>query len=426
MSIQILPGAHVDVVAGERPAELSVTGVVAMPLALSWGDRVTVIRKGDSTKVSLGYDLISEPLKCVNEAMNGAEQLILYRLNNSGAKSTGTLVDGLTATAKYPGVRGNDISVIVAAAGESWTVRTLLDTQEMDTQTVVTAADLKANDFVEFSGEGTLAAVTVKLNGGTDGDIDTGVWDDFKTELEKHEFNVLAYTGTDIATANDLIAWVNEQRQKNVMIQMVQSVVAADNPAVYHSTSGGVTENYDLTAAEACATLAGLIAQQGVTGSLTHYDEITSWTDISERLTYEQQEVRTLAGELLVVMLYGMPTVLYDINSLTTFTDARPKDFRKGLVMRTLDKYAQDLQKLLDTKCIGKIRNSTEGRAQIKAMVAGMTTENYLNLGYIEGFTADDVAIVPGTESDAITARVGIRVVDTVDKIQVTVTSLAA
>ena len=55
-----------------------------------------------------------------------------------------------------------------------------------------------------------------------------------------------------------------------------------------------------------------------------------------------------------------------------------------------------------------------------------MTTENYLNLGYIEGFTADDVTIVSGAESDAITARVGIRVVDTVDKIQVTVTSLAA
>lgn len=425
MSIQILPGTHVDIVAGERPAELSVTGVVAMPLSLGWGDKVTIIRKGDSTKVSLGYDISDVKLKCVNETMNGAEELILYRLNNSGVKAAGTLATDITVTAKYPGIRGNDISVIVAAAGTDWAVRTLLGTTEMDVQTVAAAADLKANDFVNFTGAGTLAAATIHLTGGADGDIDAGAWDDFKAEMEKHEFNVLAYTGTDVAAANDLIAWVNEQRQKNVMIQMVQSVSVSDNPAIYHSTSPGTTENYTLTPAEACATAAGLIAKVGITGSLTHYDGITGWTD-AEHLTHEQMEARVLAGEMLIVMLYGVPTILYDINSLTMFTDAQPKDWRKWLVMRTLDKYAQDLQKLLDTKCIGKIRNSTEGRQQIKAMVAGMTTENYLNLGYIEGFTADDVTIVPGAESDVITAQVGVRVVDTVDKIRVTVTSLAA
>ena len=128
MSIQILPGTRVTVKAGERPAELSVTGVVAMPLALSWGDRVTVLHQGDGTKVSLGYDLVSEKLKCVNEAMNGAEKLILYRLNTGGTKASGTLADGLTATAKYPGARGNDLSVIVTASGENWAVRTMLGT----------------------------------------------------------------------------------------------------------------------------------------------------------------------------------------------------------------------------------------------------------------------------------------------------------
>lgn len=422
MSIQILPGTRVTVKAGERPAELSVTGVVAMPLALSWGDRVTVLHQGDGTKVSLGYDLVSEKLKCVNEAMNGAEKLILYRLNTGGAKASGTLADGLTATAKYPGVRGDDLSVIVTASGANWAVRTMLGTQEMDAQTVATATDLKANDFAEFTGTGTLAAATVHLTGGADGAIDEDAWDKFKAELEKSDFNVLAYTGTDIAVANDLIAWVGEQRKRNVMVQMAQSVVSANDPAIYHSTSGGVTEDYTLTAAEACATVAGLIAKQGVTGSLTHYSSITGWTD-AEHLTYEQQEARTLAGELLIVMLYGAPTVLYDINSLTAYTDDRPEDFKKGLVMRTLDKYAQDLQKLLDTRCVGKIRNSVEGRAQIKAMVAGMTTNDYLTPGYVEGFTADDVAIAEGGSRDAVTARVGLRIVDTVDKIQITVVS---
>lgn len=423
MSIQILPGTHVDVVAGDRSAQLSVTGVVAMPLELDWGDKVTVINQGDGTAVLLGRDLTDPALKCVNEALNGAEKLILYRLNNSGVKATGTLAVDITATVKYPGVRGNDISVVVAASGESWVVHTLVGTKEVDSQTVAAVADFQANDFVGITGAGTLAATTTVLSGGSNGSIDAGAWDDFKAEMEKQEFNVLAYTGTDQTVTNHLIAWVNQERQKNVLIQMVESAVAADNPAVYHNTIGGVTLSYSLTAAEACATLAGLIVKQGVTGSLTHYNSITGWTDTAPHLTYEEQETRVQAGELLVVILYGTPAVLYDINSLTTFTDDQPKDFRKGLVMRTLDKYAQDVQKLLDTKVIGKIRNDATGRGRIKAMIAQMTTENYLNNGYVEGFTADDVIVLEGADRDAVTATVAIKVTDTVDKIQITVTA---
>jgi hypothetical protein len=421
--IQILPGTQVSVSAGERSAELSVTGTVAMPLALSWGDTLTVINQGDSTKAALGYEMVSEKLKCVNEVMNGAEKLYLYRLNNSGAKASGTLADGITATAKYPGTRGNDISVVVTASGSNWEITTMLGTAEMDAQTVAAATDFKENDFISIAGTGTLEAITAELTGGTDGDIDTGAWDKFKAEMETHEFNVLAYTGTDEAVANGLITWVNEQRGKDNMIQLVQSIAAADNPAVYHSTSPGTAESYSLTAAEACATIAGLIAKQGITGSLTHYGSITGWTD-AEHLTREQQQVRVGNGEILVVMLYGTPTVLYDINSLTTYTDAQPKDFHKGLIVRTLDKYAQDLKKLLDKKCIGKIRNSVNGRAQIKGMVVKMTTENYLNTGYIENFTADDVTISKGDESDTITADTSIQVVDTADKINIEVVSL--
>lgn len=421
--IQILPGAHVDIVAGDRKSQLSVTGVVAMPLELNWGDKVTVINQGQSTLLSLGYDITDTALKCVNEALNGAEKLILYRLNTTGAEATGSLATGITATAKFPGTRGNDISVVVAASGENWIIRTLVGTKEVDSQIVSAAADFQANDFITISGTGTLSAATTVLTGGTNGTVATSVWSDFKTELEKQEFNVLTYTGTDSGIAGDLIAWVNAQRQKNVMIQMVQSVVAANNPAIYHATIGGVTEAYTLTAAEACATLAGLVAKQGVTGSLTHYRGITGWTDTNPHLTYEQQETRVLAGELLVVMLYGTPTVLYDINSLTSFTDEAPKDFSKGLVMRTLDKFAQDVQKLLDTKVIGKIRNDTAGRGRVKAMIAQMATESYLNNGYIEDFTADDVTVSTGTDRDAVTADVAVKVTDTVDKIQVTVTA---
>lgn len=424
MSVQILPGTQVEVVASDRAAELSVTGVVAMPLALDWGDKLTIINQGDSTKVSLGYDIADEKLKCVNEVMNGAGKLYLYRTNNSGVKASGTLATGITTTAKYSGVRGNDISVVIAASGANWKITTMLGTTEMDSQIVSDASKFVANDFIGITGTGTLTAATVKLTGGTNVD-DTGAMDAFKAEMEKHEFNVLTYTGTDSAVVSDLISWTDKQRQKNNRIQFVEQPVASDDPAVYHSTSPGTTENYSLTAAEACATVAGILAKQGVAGSLTHYNSITGWTD-AEHLTYEQQEARTQVGELLMIMLYGVPTVLYDINSLVTFTDTQPKDFHKGLIMRTLDKYAVDMQKLLDTKCIGKIRRSVNGKSQIKAMAAKMTTDSYLKPGYIENFTADDITIANGSDTDDIAVDAWIQVVDTVDKIHLRVISQAA
>lgn len=140
MITSILPGTTVELKAGGRDAELSVTGVVAMALPLDWGDQVTVINKGDSTLYSLGYRISNAALKLVNEVMNGAEQLILYRLNAAGAKATGIVAEGVTAEAVFPGVRGNALSVTVAASGEKWLVTTYLDAAEVDSQLIATVA----------------------------------------------------------------------------------------------------------------------------------------------------------------------------------------------------------------------------------------------------------------------------------------------
>ncbi|TQI69004.1 phage tail sheath N-terminal beta-sandwich domain-containing protein [Clostridium sp. KNHs216] len=430
MSIQILPGTQVTVKAGARPTQLVSTGIVAMPLELNWGGILAEINSGNDTLYSLGYkrsDFTGAGMKLINEVLNYADKLILYRSNTAGGvQASGTLAADVTATAKYVGTRGNDITVTVTASGEQWIIKTLLGSIEVDSQIVSEPSEFQPNDFLSITGEGTLAAATVKLTNGANGTIQPGTVDLLITELEKHELNVLCYTGSTPDTITKLRAFVAEQRKKNNMIQAVMSGIAANNVAVYNSTVGGVTENYALTAREACATLAGLIAKQGITGSLTHYNSLTGWTDVNPHLTREQMESRTQAGEILFTLLYGIPAVLYDINSLTTYTDDQPEDFHKGLIMRTLDNIAMNIQKLLDTKAVGKIRNHKNGRQQIKAMVVKLITENYVKPEYIEDFTADDVTIDIGTESDAITATVDVQVVDTTDKIQVAVTSLAA
>lgn len=422
MITRILPGTSVEVVAGKRPTELGVVGVVTMAQVLSWGDKVTIIRQGDSTLTALGYKNTDPALKLINEVMQSADKLILYRLND-GTKAAGTLASGITATAKYGGKRGNDIKVTVAAADTNWSIKTYLGTAEMDSQIVSKVADFQPNDFIAMSGEGTLEAAEVTLTGGADGTADSGAWDAYMTEIEKQEYNVIAYTGTDVDEVQELINFVDEQRSNDVNVQLVQSVADADNKGIYKSTIGGITSVYTLTAAEACATMSGILAKCGIIASATYYD-VPWWDDVSPRLTKIQQETRTLNGEILFVLMHGGVKVLYDINTLTTYTDENPEDFHKGLVIRTLDKYATDLKILLDTKAIGKIRNSVDGRNQIKGFVVDMTKKEYLQNGYIEGYTADDVTVAQGSSRDSVVVFSGIRVADTTDKIYVTVTAL--
>ena len=419
---RIIPGVSVETIAGEREASLGVVGVVTMPMELNWGDQVITIRKGMDTTTVLGYKLYDTTLKLVNEVMNYANQLIIYRLN-IGAKAQATLASGVTAKAVYTGTRGNDISVSVASADSKFTVTTYLDSVEMDKQVISDVSDFKTNDFIEITGSGTLETATATLTGGTNGTVAATNYDNYFTEIQKHDYNIMAYTGTDSSISAKIVNFIQSQRDNGTMVQAVMSGSDFDNEGIINNTIGGKTTNYDLTAAEACATMAGIQAKQGITGSATYFNVI-GWNDVSSRLTKLQMESKTQDGEILFVYKYGGVVVLYDINSLTTTTDAKPEDFKKNLVIRTLDKYSMDLQKLLDTKAIGKIRNSVDGRNQIKGLISDMTVKNYLNIGAIEDFTASDITVEMGSARDSIIATVGIKVVDTVDKIYITVTAL--
>lgn len=421
---RILPGTTVKVEAGARDAISSVSGVVAMALSLDWGGKLTRITKGSDTLETLGHRLEETEMKLVNEVMNHANALILYRLND-GVQASVELATGIIAKAVYGGALGNKIRIVVEKNGEEWRVRTYVGTIEVDVQTVAGPAELTANAFVTFevADESALEPVSVTLTGGEDGQAAEGAYEAFFAELEKQEYNVLCYTGTDSTVCGKYAAFVGAQRAGESWIQAVLCGEGFDSPAIYNNTVGGKTALYELSAAEACATMAGILAKCGMSQSATGYADVTGWTEVSPRLSRSQMEAKTQNGEILFVDQNGI-RVLYDVNSLTTYSAQQPEDFRKGLVMRTLDHYAADLEKLLNNRAIGKIRNSVGGRNQIKGMVFDMTVKNYFDPGYIEDFGADDISVEQGEERDSVKVTVGVRVTDTVDKIYLTIISL--
>ena len=135
-----LPGAYINFVsAASASAALSDRGIATMPLELDWGveGEVFEVTNEDFQKNSLklfGYAFDSPKMLGLNDLFMGAKTLYAYRLNGGGDKAANTY-----ATAKYCGVRGNDLKIVIqknADDASKYDVTTYFGTVKVDTQTV--------------------------------------------------------------------------------------------------------------------------------------------------------------------------------------------------------------------------------------------------------------------------------------------------
>ena len=170
---KVMPGAYINFVSASKASKvLSERGVVAMPIELNWGveGEVFTIENSEFQKRSLqifGYDVSSDEVKGLRELFAHAKRVHFYRLN-SGEKAKNDL-----ATAKYSGIVGNQIKIVVINNTENeevFEVLTYMGTVKVDTQIVRSAMELTSNDFVEFNQSATLVqTVGMPLSGGTNG-----------------------------------------------------------------------------------------------------------------------------------------------------------------------------------------------------------------------------------------------------------------
>ena len=113
-----------------------------------------------------GYGADDEKMKGLGDLFMNARVLHAYRLNGGGEKAANDF-----ATALYSGVRGNDLKIVIQANVDDeslYDVHTYLGTTLVDSQTVKTAADLAANEYVKFKADAVLeVTASTPLAGGT-------------------------------------------------------------------------------------------------------------------------------------------------------------------------------------------------------------------------------------------------------------------
>lgn len=426
---KVRPGGYINFkAAAQAVGSVGDRGIVSLPLALSWGlsKQVLTIEAGEDVSVKLGYPMTDSVLLLVREALKRAQTLLLYRVN-TGTTATAT-VGNLTATAKYGGVRGNDLAVRITVNVDDtslFDVSTLLDGSEVDNQTVSGIAGLTANDWVVWGGTGDLAASAgTLLTGGTDGTATAQDYLDYLSAVEVLDFNTIGLPVTDAATKAVFVSFAKRLREdegKKIQVAL-ENYPVADYEGVISVKNGIVlSDGTVLTAAQAVAWTAGATAGAAVNESLTYqaYDDAV---DVSPKYTNSQIIAALKAGEFVFTGSGGSAVVEQDINTLTSFGGGKSKAFAKNRVLRVLDGIGNDFQQIFANFYIGKVSNNADGRGLLKNEFIKYL-ETLQGIEAIQNFDSQtDITMSAGNEADAVVSDLYVQPVDSMEKLYLTVT----
>ena len=431
---KIRPGVYIRFTSS-RGMGLTVSnrGTVAIAEAMNWGpvETVQTIEAGANMTPYTGYDITSPNNRFLNEIFKGTNRtaapnkVLLYRLGATGQVAATATVAPLTATAKYPGTRGNDISIVITeltTPADTFTVSTVVDGEIVDQQTAETVEDLVANDWVTWSGTGALAAtVGQALTNGADGTPAASDYSDFLTAIEPYKFDVLIYDGSDTTVQDAMTAFVKRMSEEaGVYTQLVAAgLTNPDSRYVINVMSGAVlNDGTELTPQQVTWWVGGATAGAQYNQDLT-YATYPSAVDVTPKLTNSGYEEAIKGGELVLFADDGVVKIEYDINSLVTYTQDITDVYHYNRTMRLVNTIANDIYQQFTDSYIGSVNNNEQGRMMFKTAIVGYLLTIQANNG-IQNFEADDVEVLPGEAVDAILVNLAIQVVGSINKIYVT------
>ncbi len=243
--------------------------------------------------------------------------------------------------------------------------------------------------------------------------------------LKTINFNTIAYPydGVEIEANKLAIAtWVQAMRKdEGIKMQAVLANYVADSEAIINVTQGvELADSTTLTAAECTAWVAGQTAGANINKSNTGQAYIGA-IDVLPRMTKTEMENAITAGEFIFkVDSMQNVTAVYDINSLTTITVEKGKQFTKNRVIRTIDGINNDVTKIFESNYVGKIDNNADGRSLLRATLIEYFNE-LQRLNAIQNFRPEDVTVSKGNDSDAVIIECFIQPTDSVEKIYIAV-----
>ncbi len=422
------PGAYFNFrAAAKNDSEIADRGVATMPLVMSWGPEGEVVEIFAQDLIDgvarplIGYGSTEAGSLLFRECLQHCYKLLAYRVN-AGVRATAA-AGALTATAKYSGIRGNDLSVAVIAADGAFDVVTYLEGSEIERQRVSGIAALAANDWLEFSGSGELAAaVATGLTGGSNGETAATAYNNYFAAMRLENWQVMGIPSTDSSLPPLLKAYIYDLREnQGKKVQGVAYDYAADYEGILSSKQGYRRQNEEIAPADFIAWITGATAGAANNESLTYrlIDEAVSidvpFTD-SEISAYLAQGFFILSRRI-----DGQIIVEQDINTLISYGEEKSKVFSKNRVIRVLDEIGNQIALTFSLYYIGKVSNDAAGRDLFKGDIIKFC-RTLEAARAIQNFDAkEDIQMAAGEDGDSVTVYMAVQPVDSMEKLYMTV-----
>lgn len=425
---KVLPGSYINFSSvAKASATLSDRGYAAAPFVLSWGpeNEVFAVTSGEfqkNSKAIFGYSYDHPKMLALREIFLHATTVYCYRLGLGAKKAACAL-----ATAKYPGVRGNDLSIVIAVNvddPDAFDVGTYLDGIQVDLQTVTKAEDLTGNDYVDFKKDLTLEATAgAPLTGGEDvANITGDSHQAFLDKIEAYAFNAMCCPAADPIIVKLYAAYCQRVRDevgaKFQLIAWKPSTV--DYEGVIGVWNSATHPSMDVEEHAVVYWATGAHAGVAVNKSLTNakYDgELTLNTD------YKQAELTAAlkAGKFMFHNVNGLTRVLEDINTLLTLSDTKGEVFQSNQTMRVCDQIANDVAVLFNERYLGTVPNDASGRSALWGDIIHYIKQ-LEDIRAVENFDPDTVSCEQGDKKKAVLVTVnGLNIINAMAQLYMSV-----
>lgn len=425
---KVLPGSYINFSSvAKASATLSDRGYAAAPFVLSWGpeNEVFAVTSGEfqkNSKAIFGYSYDHPKMLALREIFLHATTVYCYRLGLGAKKAACAL-----ATAKYPGIRGNDLSIVIAVNvddPDAFDVGTYLDGIQVDLQTVTTAEELTGNDYVDFKKDLTLEATAgAPLTGGEDvANITGDSHQAFLDKIEAYAFNAMCCPAADPIIVKLYAAYCQRVRDevgaKFQLIAWKPSTVDYEGVIGVWNSATHPSMDVDEHAVVYWAT--GAQAGVAVNKSLTNakYDgELILDTD------YTQAELTAAlkAGKFMFHNVNGLTRVLEDINTLLTLSDTKGEVFQSNQTMRVCDQIANDVAVLFNERYLGTVPNDASGRSALWGDITHYIKQ-LEDIRAVENFDPDTVSCEQGDKKKAVLVTVnGLNIINAMAQLYMSV-----
>lgn len=404
---KVMPGTYINFTSLARAAAaLSDRGIAAAPFELNWGPEGTVfeVTSGDfqkNSKIIFGYGYDAPEMLALREIFCHATKVYCYRLGSGAKQASNTY-----GTARYPGTRGNAITIAIAKNVDdesAYDVSTLIGGSVYETQTVAGASNLVDNAFVVFKKDATLTNTAgMPMENGADADVSGEDHQAFLDKIESYAFNALCCPSSDTAIVTLYAKFAERMRDTiGAKFQLIAWQPQADYEGVIgvwneasHGSIASVGKHalvYWVTGAQA-----GVAINKSLTNSVYDGELLV---DVEK--TQAELEACIKAGKFMFHNVNGTVRVLEDINTLVTLTDEKGVDFQSNQTVRVCDQSANDIAVLFNTRYLGQVPNDASGRATLWNDIVKYFQEME-RIRAIENFDTDTLAVDVGDTKKAV------------------------